>query len=72
MKPNTPSKSHKHTKVREKCSPAQPVVLGGHLVLLILLLLQVLQPLLLGHQVGLLGLDLLLLPCCHLSQLLYA
>ena len=58
--------------VSKVVSPAQAVVLGGHLVLLVLLLLQVLQPLLLGDQVGLLSLDLLLLPCCHLSQLLYA
>ena len=41
-------------------------------MLLKLLLFEELQPLLLGHQVGLLGLDLLLLPRCHLSQLLYA
>ena len=49
--------------------PPESVVLGGHLVVLVLLLLEVLQPLLLGHQLLLLRLDLLLLAGRHLPQL---
>ena len=52
-------------------SPAEAVVLGGHLVLLVFLLLQVLEALLLGHKVRLLVLYLLLLPRCHFSELLH-
>ena len=49
--------------------PPESVVFRSHLMMLIFLLLEVFQSLFLRHKLLLLHLDLLLLPCCHFSQL---
>ena len=51
--------------------PPQPLVLGGHLPVLVVLLPQVLQALLFRHQNVLLRFDLLLLSLSHFLQLLH-
>ena len=53
-------------------SPPESVVFRGHLMVLVLLLLEVLEPLLLGHQLLLLHLYLVLLPRRHPTELLNA
>ena len=52
--------------------PPQPLVLGGHLSPLVVLLPEVLEPLLLGDEHLLLRLDLRLLPVRHVLQLVGA
>ena len=61
--------SHLHLNGTFINSPPESVVFRGHLVVLVLLLLEILEPLLLGHQLLLLHLYLLLLPGRHLAEL---